>query len=318
VVHPAGSISNKLIAMQNMGDPSLDDLAVFLAVCEVSGFRAAAKRLGLSASNVSDTITRVETQLGVPLITRTTRSVMPTEAGRELANRIAPLLAETRAALHDVASSRKEVRGLLKLNVAGAVMVDILPPLIDRFLVAYPDIRVELVVEDRLVDAIAAGCVAGIRYGEHLAQDMIAVPIGPRVQQMAFAAAPSYLSKRGSPAHPNDVLQHECIRLRFTSGALTAWEFERDGEILTVDPPSRLIITVTAATAATDMARAGRGLIGSFRNWLDPYFKSGELVPVLEEWWPQFEGPRLYFPSRFMSAPLRAFLDLISEKAIGG
>jgi DNA-binding transcriptional LysR family regulator len=303
--------------MQHNGDPSLDDLAVFLAVCEVSGFRAAAKRLGLSASNVSDTIARVEAQLGVPLITRTTRSVMPTEAGRELADRIAPLLAETRAAMHDVANSRKEVRGLLKLNVAGAVMVDILPPLINRFLVIHPDIRVELVVEDRLVDAIAAGCAAGIRYGEHLAQDMIAVPIGPRLQQLAVAAAPSYLSARGSLVRPNDVLQHECIRLRFTSGALTAWEFERDGERVTVDPPSKLIITVTAATAAIDLARAGRGLLATFRNWLDPHFESGELVPVLEDWWSQFEGPKLYFPSRFMSAPLRAFLDLISEKQSG-
>jgi DNA-binding transcriptional LysR family regulator len=300
--------------MENNGDPSLDDLAVFLAVCEAAGFRAAAKRLGLSASNVSDTITRVEVQLGVPLITRTTRSVMPTEAGRELANRIAPLLAETRAALHDVASSRKEVRGLLKLNVNGAVMVDILPPLIDRFLVAHPHVRVELVVEDRLVDAIAAGCVAGIRYGEHLAQDMIAVPIGPRFQQLAYAAAPSYLSERGSPAHPRDVLQHECIRMRFTSGALTPWEFERDGEVLTIDPSSRLIITVTAVAGAIELARAGRGIIGTFRNWLDPYLLSGELVPVLKDWWPQFEGPRLYFPSRFMSAPLRAFVDLIADR----
>lgn len=300
--------------MENNGDPSLDDLAVFLAVCEAAGFRAAAKRLGLSASNVSDTIARVEVQLGVPLITRTTRSVMPTEAGRELANRIAPLLAETRAALHDVASSRKEVRGLLKLNVNGAVMVDILPPLIDRFLVAHPHVRVELVVEDRLVDAIAAGCVGGIRYGEHLAQDMIAVPIGPRFQQLAFAAAPSYLSERGSPAHPTDVLQHECIRMRFTSGALTPWEFERDGEVLTIDPSSRLIITVTAVAGAIELARAGRGIIGTFRNWLDPYLLSGELVPVLKDWWPQFEGPRLYFPSRFMSAPLRAFVDLIADK----
>jgi DNA-binding transcriptional LysR family regulator len=308
-----GLKSNRLIAMQNNGDPSLDDLAIFLAVCEAAGFRAAAKRLGLSASNVSDTITRVEARLGVPLITRTTRSVMPTEAGRELANRLSPLLAEARAALHDVASSRQEVRGLLKLNVTGAVMVDILPPLIDRFLVAHPHVRVELVVEDRLVDAIAAGCAAGIRYGEHLAQDMIAVPIGPRFQQLAFAASPSYLSARGDLVHPRDVLQHECIRLRFTSGALTPWEFEHDGEVLRIDPPSRLTIGVTAAAAAIDLARTGRGLIGIFRNWLDPYFRSGELVPVLKAWWPQFEGPRLYFPSRFMSAPLRAFVDLIAE-----
>jgi DNA-binding transcriptional LysR family regulator len=300
--------------MENHPDPSLDDLSVFLAVCEASGFRAAAKRLGLSPSKVSDTMTRVEAQLGVPLLTRNTRSVMPTEAGRELAVRLTPLLAQTRAALNDVAGAGQEVRGLLKLNVAGAVMVDILPPLIDRFLVKHPAVRVEIVVEDRLVDAIADGCVAGIRYGEHLAQDMIAVPIGPRFQQSALAAAPSYLSARGSPAHPSEVVNHECIRTRFSSGVLTAWDFEREGEVLKMDPPSRLIVGVDAAAAAIDFARAGRGLIHTFRNWLDPYLESGELVPVLMDWWQRFEGPRLYFPSRFMPAPLRAFVDLLSEE----
>lgn len=165
-------------------------------------------------------------------------------------------------------------------------MVDILPPLIDRFLVRHPAVRVEIVVEDRLVDAIADGCVAGIRYGEHLAQDMIAVPIGPRYQQLALAASASYLSARGSPSHPREVLNHECIRMRFTSGVLTAWDFER----------------------------AGHGLICTFKNWLDPHLESGELVPVLMDWWRRFDGPRLYFPSRFMPAPLRAFVDLVSER----
>jgi DNA-binding transcriptional LysR family regulator len=300
--------------MDNHHDPSLDDLSVFLAVCEASGFRAAAKRLGLSASNVSDTVTRVEGQLGIPLLTRNTRSVMPTEAGRELAARIAPLLTEARAALHDVVGSGQQVRGLLKLNVTGAVMVDILPPLIDRFLVRHPAVRVEIVVEDRLVDAIADGCAAGIRYGEHLAQDMIAVPIGPPTQQLALAAAPSYLSARGHPAHPRDVLTHECIRLRFSSGVLTRWDFERGAEAFNVDPPSRLIIGVDGAAAGIGFARAGRGLICTFKNWLDPYLDSGELLPVLVDWWPHFEGPRLYFPSRFMPAPLRAFVDLVSEQ----
>jgi DNA-binding transcriptional LysR family regulator len=300
--------------MDTHREPSLDDLSVFLAVCEASGFRAAAKRLGLSASSVSDTVTRVEAQLGVPLLTRNTRSVMPTEAGRELAARISPLLAETRAALHDVAGSGQQVRGLLKLNVAGAVMVDILPPLIDRFLLRHPAVRVEIMVDDRLVDVIAEGCAAGIRYGEHLAQDMIAVPIGPQFQQGALAAAPSYLRARGSPSHPGELLNHECIRMRFSSGALTAWSFERDGEALTVDPPGRLIIATDGAAAAIDLARAGQGFIFTFRNWLDPYLQSGELVPVLMDWWPQFEGPRLYFSSRLMPAPLRAFVDLVSEE----
>jgi DNA-binding transcriptional LysR family regulator len=303
-----------LIAMPNNLAPSLDDLSIFLAVYTAGGFRAAARQLGMAPSNVSDTIARIETQLGVPLLSRTTRSVMPTRSGHELAERIAPLFAATRAALHDVASSRQEVRGLLKLNVPGAVTVDILPPLLDRFLTLHPGVQVELVVEDRLVDIVAAGCDAGIRYGEHLAPGMIAVPIGPRSQQLALAAAPAYLQARGMPADPHALLDHACIRLRFSSGALTAWEFQRGDEVLTVHPPARLVVGVDAAAMAIALACAGHGLICTFRNWLEPDLRSGRLVPVLPDWWCRFDGPYLYFPARLMHAPLRAFLDLVAEQ----
>lgn len=308
-----GSYWNRVIAMKNNKQPSIDDLSVFLAVCKASGFRAAAKRLGLSPSNVSDTIKRVETQLGVSLFNRNTRSVMPTEAGRELEMRLSPLLAETYAVVDSVVNTEKKLQGVLKLNVTGAVMVDILPPLIDRFLLRHPSVKVELIVDDQLVDAIAEGCVAGIRYGEHLKQNMIAVPIGPRYQCLALAAAPSYLAKRKQPCHPLDLLHHDCVRMRFSSGALTAWEFEREGEVVIVDPPSRLIIGVDGASAAIDLACLGHGIICTFENWLNPYFQSGALEPVMQEWWQQFEGPRLYFSSRVMPAVLRAFIDLISE-----
>lgn len=299
--------------MANNPDPSLDDLAIFLAVCSAGGFRAAARQLGMSPSHVSETINRIETQLGLPLLARTTRSVMPTEAGRALAERIAPLFAETRAALDDISLPGAQVRGRLKLNVTGAVMVDILPALIDRFVLRHPAVRIEIEVEDRLVDITAAGCDAGIRYGEHLAQDMIAVPIGPPRQVLALAAAPAYLARRGMLLHPRDVLQHDCVRMRFSSGALTAWAFEKNGEALVFDPPGRLVVGVDAAPAAIGFAAAGHGLVCTFKNWLEADFASGRLVPVLPDWWLAFDGPQLYFTSRRMTTPLRAFVDLVTE-----
>lgn len=291
----------------------MDDVAIFLAVFRGQGFRAAAKTLGLAPSTVSERITALEVTLGVPLFIRTTRSVTPTEAGRMLAKRMAPLLSEMRSVMNDVASSQREVRGLLRLNVTGAVMVDILPPLLEQFLDRHPLLRVEIMVDDRLVDATAEGCDAGIRYGEHLARDNVAVPVGPRRQRLALAAAPDYLASRGLPVHPTALAEHHCIRLKYSSGALIPWKFERNGETVSVNPAGRLTIGVNGASGAIELAKKGQGIIAVFENWLQPCFTTGELLPVLPEWWPEFEGPWLYFPSRFMSAPLRAFVDFLKE-----
>ena len=312
-------IANSLFAVpNNHAFPSLDDLSIFLAVSTAvsrhGGFRTAARWLGVAPSTVSETISRLERRLGVPLLLRTTRSVQLTEAGRALAERLGPVMSEARAALDDAASSQSKVRGRLKLNVPGAVMLDILPPLIDGFLAKHPEVRIEVMVDDRLVDITAAGCDAGIRYGEHLAQDMIAVPIGPRRQWAGVAAAPSYLGRRGVPTHPRDVLEHDCIRMRFASGALTGWEFEKEGETLVVDPPAHLIIATATPAAALDLAIAGHGLIYTFGNWLEPLLERGTLTPVLADWRLPFDGPRLYFSSRFMPTPLRAFIDFIAEQ----
>lgn len=300
--------------MANNSDATgMDNLAVFLTVFNEKSFRTAAIQLGLSPSTVSEKVSALERSLGARLFTRTTRSVRATEAGQALADRLAPLLTEVRAALNDVTTPQQGVRGTLKLNVTGAVMVDILPPLLDRFLSRHAQIRVELMVDDRLVDATLAGCDAGIRYGEHLAKDAIAVPIGPRIQRLALAASPAYLASRERISHPADLAEHACIRLKFSSGALVPWAFCRDGQTLRVDPPGRLIIGVDGASAAIDLACNGNGIIATFENWLQPHFDAGDLLPVLPEWWSSFEGPWLYFPSRFMTAPLRAFIDFLRE-----
>ncbi|WP_176085237.1 LysR substrate-binding domain-containing protein [Martelella sp. HB161492] len=294
--------------------PPLDGLFTFLAVSRAGGFRAAANRLGVSPSTVSETIARLEAELGVPLIIRTTRSINLTEAGRTLAARLEPVIAETRSAIAEATSMDGVVRGRLKLQVPGAVMMDILPPLIDGFLQKNPEVQIEIIVDDQLTDMVTKGCDAGIRYGEHLAQDMIAIPIGPRQQWGALAAAPAYLERRGTPDHPRAILDHECIRLRFASGALTEWEFEKDGETIAIDPLARLIVGTSGWRGAVGLAVAGHGLILTFGNWLEPYFERGELVPVMKDWWVPFEGPFLYYSSRLTPRPLRAFIDHITEE----
>lgn len=292
----------------------LDDLNLFLAVIRTGGFRSAARILGLSPATVSETIARLEAQLDVRLLTRTTRSVKVTEAGQELATRITPLLEETAQALDTIRSRTGNLRGRLKLNVPGAVMVDILPKIVEGFLAVHPGVTMEIIVDDRMVDAVAAGCDAGIRYGEALAQDMIAVPIGPKLQHAAVGASPSYLTRARALEHPSDILKHSCIRSRFTSGALVPWEFVRGEERLVLNPSARLIVGTNGSAAMIGHAISGLGLCMTFRNWLEPHFARGELVPVLKDWWPEFEGPYLYYHGRRPPAPLRAFVAYVRSK----
>lgn len=291
---------------------SSDDLAVFLAVLDAGGFRAAATRLGVAPSKVSTTLSRIEAQLGVPLLLRSTRSVRPTEQGRMLADRIAPHLAEVRSACAEAASSSNQVRGRLKLNVPGAVLPDILPPILAGFQRANPAVEVEIVMENDLVDMIAAGCDAGIRYGASLEKDMISVPIGPRTQQIALAASPTYLAERQTPQTPDDLVSHDAIRYRLRGGALLPWVLRKGDETITVDPIRRLTLSVDAVHSGLSYARVGLGVIGAFRNWLEQDFRHGTLVAILPEWWPVQDGPRLYYPNRFASPPLRAFIDACS------
>jgi DNA-binding transcriptional LysR family regulator len=294
----------------------LGDLTAFIAVARAAGFRDAARLSNSSASSLSEAVRRLETQLGVRLLNRTTRSVVPTEAGARLLDRLGPALAEVEASLDVVNGFRDRPAGTLKLNVPVSAARLVLPSIVPPFLAAYPDITLEIIAEDSFVDMLAAGCDAGIRYDERLEQDMIAVPIGPREQRFATAAAPGYLDRHGRPQHPRDLLQHACLRGRFASGAMADWEFERDGEIVKLDPSGPLIVRVGAATdLAIDAAIAGSGVITLFENWLRPHLTSGALEAVLEPWWQTFSGPFLYYPSRRqLPAPLRAFIDFAAAR----
>ena len=292
------------------------DLFAFIAVVQAGGFREGARASGASASSMSEAVRRLETRLGVRLLNRTTRSVLPTEAGARLAERLVPALGEVEAALDVVNSFRDRPTGTLKLNVPATVARLVLPSIVTPFLKAYPEIRLEVIVEDSFVDMLAAGCDAGIRYDERLEQDMIAVPIGPRFQRFATAASPGYLNERGRPKHPRDLLGHACLRGQFASGAVPTWEFEKAGEIVRIDPTGPLIVRLGAAVdLAVDAATGGLGVIHLFEEWLRPHLDSGALEPILEPWWQTFIGPFLYYPGRrHLPAPLRAFVDFIRSR----
>lgn len=294
----------------------LDDLNAFVAVARAQGFREAARTAGTSASRLSDTVRRLEAQLGVRLFNRTTRSVALTQAGQELLARLAPALTEVEAALDAVNVFRDKPAGTLRLNVPLSAARLVLPSIVPAFLAAYPDIRLEVVAEESFVDVLAAGCDAGIRYDDRLEQDMIAVPIGPRVQRFAAGASPAYLDRHGRPAHPEALMHHACLRGRFPSGSMPAWEFERGGESVRIDASGPLVVQIGGAVdLAVDAAIAGVGVMYLFEDWLRPHFESGALEPVLEPWWPQFSGPFLYYSGRrLVPSPLKALIDFVKAQ----
>lgn len=293
----------------------LQDLFAFLAVVRAGGFREAARSGGASASSLSTAVQRLEARLGVRLLNRTTRSIAPTEAGARLAERLAPALGEVEAALDVVNSFRDRPSGTLRLNVPANVARLVLSPIVTPFLKAYPDVKLEVNVDDDFVDLQAAGCDAGIRYDERLEQDMIAMPIGPRLQRIAAAASPAYLQARGTPTHPRDLLSHACLRGQFSNGELITWEFERDGQFLRVDPPGPLLVRPGASQdLVVQAALDGLGVVYLFEDWLKPHLDAGTLEPVLQPWWQSFSGPFLYYPGRrYVPAPLRAFIDFIKS-----
>ncbi|TRX72915.1 LysR family transcriptional regulator [Pseudomonas mangiferae] len=297
----------------------IQDVLAFVAVVKAGGFREGSRVSGKSASSLSDAVRRLEAGLGVRLLNRTTRSVVPTEAGTRLMERIVPALGEVESALDVVNDFRDRPSGTLKLNVPLSAARLVLPSIITPFLKIYPDIRLEVMVEESFVDVLAAGCDAGIRYDERLEQDMIAVPIGPRVQRFATAASPAYLDAHGRPQHPRDLLQHACLRGKFPSGATPLWEYTRQGETLSLDPTGPLVVRIGGAIdLSVQAAIDGLGIVHLFEDWLRPHLNSGALEPVLEPWWHSFPGPFLYYPGRrYLPSPLRAFIDFIRASGEG-
>jgi DNA-binding transcriptional LysR family regulator len=298
-------------------DLNLGDLNAFLAVARARGFRDGARASGGSASGLSEAVRRLETRLGVRLLHRTTRSVTLTEAGQRLIERLGPALNEVEAALDAMNGFRNRPAGTLRLNVPVSAARLALPAIVSPFLAAYPEIRLEVIADENFVDVLAAGCDAGIRYDERLEKDMIAVPIGPRVQRFATAASPAYLARQGRPAHPRDLLAHACLRARFASGSMPPWEFERNGEVVQVDPTGPLIVQAGGATElSVEAAIGGSGIVYLFEDWLEPHFDSGALEPLLKPWWQSFPGPFLYYSGRrLLPSPLRAFVDFIKAAA---
>jgi DNA-binding transcriptional LysR family regulator len=294
-----------------MKDFDLRDLDAFVAVARTRNFRRAALEQSVSVSSLSQRLRDMEERLGVRLMNRTTRSVALTEAGELLLARVGPALSDVGDALDQVRGLRGLPSGRLRINAPPPAIDLVLAPMVAPFLQAYPQIALEIVSDSSFVDIVATGFDAGVRYGEHLAQDMIAVSLG-LPQRYAVVASPHYIAQHGRPKHPKDLLHHAAIRTRFGSGAMPDWEFEKAGRIVKVAPPGKLIATHPglARRAALD----GVGFWPTFEGYVREAVASGELVSVLEDWCAPFPGPFLYYPSRRQPPPaLGAFIAFVAE-----
>ena len=289
-----------------MAHANINDLQAFLAVARERSFTRAAARLGVSQSALSHTIRGLETRLGLRLLTRTTRSVAPTEAGERLLQNVGPHFAEIEAELDALTELRDKPAGTIRITTGEHAAETILWPKLAKLLPHYPDIKVEIGIEYGLTDIVAERYDAGVRFGEQVEKDMVAVRIGPDTR-MAVVAAPSYLAKRPPPKKPQDLVGHACINLRLpTYGGLYAWEFERGGRELNVRVDGQLVFN--RATHAVTAAVAGFGLACLPEDLAEAHLAKGRLKRVLEDWCPPFAGYHLYYPSRRQSSPAFALL----------
>ena len=284
-----------------MTDPSLNDLLAVLTVARERSFTRAAAKLGVSQSALSQSVRGFEARLGLRLLTRTTRSVAPTEAGERLLRTVGPHLQEIQAELAALAELRKTPAGTVRITADEHAARTVLWPVVERVLPHYPEVKVEIVVDYGLSDIVADRYDAGVRLGGIIAKDMIAVPIGPEMR-MATVCSPSYLATRPAPLAPQDLTGHACINLRLpTHGGLYAWEFEQDDRELKVRVDGQLVFN--SVPMMLDAALSGFGFAHVAENQVQAHLDAGLLVRVLADWCPPFSGYHLYYPSRRQPSP---------------
>ncbi|MBK5568965.1 LysR family transcriptional regulator [Ensifer sp. SSB1] len=279
----------------------LGDLMAFLAVAEERSFTRAAAQLGTSQSSLSHTVRRLEERMGVRLLRRTTRSVSPTDAGEQLLETLRPAFSDIRSRIDALSAMRQRPGGTIRITSSRHAAETIVLPAVKRLMADYPEINVELSIEQRLVDLVAERFDAGVRLGERVEKDMIAVRIGPDLR-MVVAGSPEYFKHHPKPQTPHDLMHHACLNLRLpTLGGLYAWEFEKDGRPLNVRVDGQF--TSNDVPMIIDAALSGLGLTCLPDDHLEPLVRAKKLVKVLEEWTAPFPGYHLYYPSRRLASP---------------
>jgi DNA-binding transcriptional LysR family regulator len=289
-----------------MARENINDLLAFVAVAQERSFTKAAAKLGVSQSALSHRMRELEARLGLRLLTRTTRSVSPTEAGERLLQSVGHYFENIEVELERLSELRDKPAGTIRITSADHAVTQVLWPKLEKFLPDYPDVKIEVNIDQGLTDIVAERYDAGVRLGEQVAKDMIAVRIGPDVR-MAVVGAPSYFSKRAPPQTPQDLTEHNCINVRLqTYGGLYPWEFEKDGREMKVRVEGQLIFNTSAQVVTA--ALGGFGLAYIWEDLAQPHIVEGHLHRVLENWCPPFPGYHLYYPSRRQPSPAFALL----------
>jgi DNA-binding transcriptional LysR family regulator len=295
--------------------PSLAELGAFAAIARHRSFRAAADELGVSPSTLSHMMRGLEERLGLRLFNRTTRSVAATEAGTRLLANLNPVLSGLDEALADVRMLNERPNGTVRINASARGNEILLRRIIPEFRRLHPDVHLDLVTDQRWVNVIAEGFDIGVRLGEAVPQDMIAVPFGGDERFIAIAA-PDYVAQHGAPRTPDDLAQHRCVRFRLGSGKFYRWEFEHRGQEMAIDVSGP--ITVGTMEQAVQAAAAGIGIAFVISDLAQAAIARGELVTLLDDWTPPFPGYHIYYPSRrLLPSGVRAFVDLVREIGSG-